>query len=335
MPILLGFSKEDLLRCRFALSPLWETAAAARTLVQPERQVHHLPWLRRVQPDLARLDLTLLLALQPRAGYTPDFLSPPPQGPLTDFEHELAQVHTTPLDQVAHELDRCVRERSGGDASPAVLAAARGLAADPAAALERLTELLGRCWAVLLERHWPRLRDLLDADIAFRARRLAEGGLERLLADLHPWVHWRDGTLQVSTYASDRRDLHGEGLVLMPSAFNWPSVSVMLDPPWQPTLIYPARGVAALWQSPAATPPAALARLIGRTRAKLLLTLAEPASTATLARRYGLSPGTVSEHLTAMRDAGLLSASRIRHQVLYERTPLGIALITTTADETG
>jgi len=129
-----------------------------------------------------------------------------------------------------------------------------------------------------------------------------------------------------ATRASARRDLDGEGLVLMPSAFNWPSVNVLLDPPWQPTLIYPARGVAALWQPPATTPPVALGRLIGRTRAKLLLALAEPASTGTLARRYSLSPGTVFEHLAALRDAGLVSASRARHRVLYERTPLGIAL---------
>ncbi len=85
-------------------------------------------------------------------------------------------------------------------------------------------------------------------------------------------------------------------------------------------------GVAALWQPPATTPPVALGRLIGRTRAKLLLALAEPASTGTLARRYSLSPGTVFEHLAALRDAGLVSASRARHRVLYERTPLGIAL---------
>jgi DNA-binding transcriptional ArsR family regulator len=327
MAILLRFGPEDLLRCRFALSPLWETVAAARTLAQPQGQVHHLPWLRRVQaqPELASLDLAPLHALQPRAGYTPDFLSPPPQGPLTDFAHELERVRATPLDQVARELDRCQRERPG-DGPPAALTMARRLAADPAAALERLTGLLGRCWSVLLAPHWPRLRDLLDADIVFRARHLAEGGLERLFADLHPRVSWRDGTLQVSNRPSERRDLDGEGLVLMPSAFNWPSVSVMLDPPWQPTLIYPARGIAALWQSPAATPPVALARLIGRTRATLLLALAEPGSTTALARRYGLSPGTVSEHLGALRDAGLVSAARVRHQVLYERTPLGIAL---------
>lgn len=325
MATLLRFGPQDLLRCRFALSPLWETMAATRTLVEPPRQVHHLPWLRQVQPDLAHLDLAPLLALQPRIGYTPDFLSPPPEGPLGDFAHELDRVRATPPGQVARELDRCARERRDDDPTRAALA--RALAADPAATLERLTGLLAAAWAVLLEPRWPRLRDLLDADIAFRARRLAEGGLERLFADLHPRVRWQDGTLQVAAHPSDRRDLEGEGLVLMPSIFTWPSVSVMLDPPWQPTLIYPARGIAALWQPPATTPPVALGRLIGRTRARLLLALTEPASTATLARRYGLSPGTVSEHLTALRDAGLLSAARARHQVLYERTPLGIALI--------
>jgi DNA-binding transcriptional ArsR family regulator len=319
----LRFGPQDLLRCRFALSPLWETMAATRTLAEPQRQVHHLPWLRQVQPDLARLDLAPLLALQPRSGYTPDFLSPPPQGPLADFAHELDRVRDTPLDQVARELDRCARERLDHDPTRAALA--RALAADPAAALQRLTGLLAAAWAVLLEPRWPRLRDLLDADIAFRAHHLAEGGLERLFADLHARVRWQDGTLRVAARPSDRRDLDGEGLVLMPSAFSWPAVSVMLDPPWQPTLIYPARGIAALWQPPA-TPPVALGRLIGRTRAKLLLALAEPASTATLARRYNLSAGTVSEHLTALRDGGLVSASRARHQVLYERTPLGIAL---------
>ena len=91
-------------------------------------------------------------------------------------------------------------------------------------------------------------------------------------------------------------------------------------------LIYPARGIAGLWQAPPARPPAALGRLLGRTRAGLLLALAEPASTTTLARRLGQSPAAVSEHLSVLRDAGLLTSHRVRRQVLYERTPLGIAV---------
>ena len=315
MALALRFGPEDLLRCRFALSPLWETMNAIRTLAEPQRHGYHLPWLRRVQPELPRLELAPLLAVQPHRGYTPDFLTPPPQSPLVTIDQELDRVRATPPGEVALELGRTLAEREG--APPAAL---RALLANPAAAPELLSELLERCWRVLLAPYWERIRDLLDGDIAFRARRLADGGLERLFADLDPSIRFDGDTLE------GHRDLAGEGLVLMPSAFIWPGVVLVLDLPWQPTLIYPARGIAGLWQAPAAQPPAALGRLLGRTRAKLLLALAEPASTAVLARRFGQSPSGVSEHLSALRDAGLLSSYRVRHEVIYERTPLGIAV---------
>jgi len=86
------------------------------------------------------------------------------------------------------------------------------------------------------------------------------------------------------------------------------------------------RGYAELWQ-PARTPRSgALARLLGRTRAALLESLAEPASTHTLASRHGFAPSTVSEHLAALHDAGLVIRRRHRHAVLYQRTPLGTEL---------
>lgn len=321
MALALRFGPEDLVRCRFAMSPLWETTNAIRTLAEPQRHGYHLPWLRQVQPQLPRLELAPLVAVQPRHGYTPDFLAPPPQSPLVTIDQELDRVRSTPADVVAVELGRSLAQREG--MPPAAL---RALLADPVAAAERLAELLERCWQVLLAPWWERIRDLLDADIAFRARRLAGGGLERLFADLDPSVRFDGDILEVEGRGEGRRDLAGEGLVLMPSAFVWPGVVLVLDLPWQPTLIYPARGIAGLWQAPATTPPVALGRLLGRTRAKLLLALAEPASTTILARRLGHSPSGVSEHLSALRDAGLLTSYRVRHQVVYERTPLGIAL---------
>jgi DNA-binding transcriptional ArsR family regulator len=321
MALALRFGPEDLLRCRFALSPLWETTNAIRTLAEPQRHGYHLPWLRQVQAELPRLDLAPLLAVQPHHGYTPDFLTPPPQSPMVTIDQELDRVRSTPADEVTLELGRSVAEREGEP--PAAL---RTLLADPAAAPEWLSELLERCWQVLLAPYWERIRDLLDGDIAFRARRLADGGLERLFADLDPSIRFDGDTLEVGGRGEGHRDLAGEGLVLMPSVFIWPGVVLMLDLPWQPTLIYPARGIAGLWQPPATEPPVALGRLLGRTRAKLLVALAEPASTAVLARRFGQSPSGVSEHLSALRDGGLLTSHRDRHQVIYERTPLGIAI---------
>ncbi|WP_442906782.1 ArsR/SmtB family transcription factor [Kitasatospora sp. NBC_01246] len=66
--------------------------------------------------------------------------------------------------------------------------------------------------------------------------------------------------------------------------------------------------------------PDGLARVIGRTRARLLAELDAPASTTELAARTGLSAANVSHHLTALRGAGLAARHRAGRTVLYLRT---------------
>ena len=90
----------------------------------------------------------------------------------------------------------------------------------------------------------------------------------------------------------------------MPSAYLWPHVAAIVEEPWLPAIIYPATGIAGLWQAPAA-PPGALGRLLGRTRALVLTTLDQPLSTTALAAMTGLSPAGVSRHLLALSDAGV------------------------------
>jgi DNA-binding transcriptional ArsR family regulator len=119
--------------------------------------------------------------------------------------------------------------------------------------------------------------------------------------------------------------LRGRGLVLMPSAYIWPRVVAVSDEPWQPAIVYPARGIADLWQQ-APPPPDPLVRLLGRTRALLLARLDQPASTSTLAALHGLSPSGTSGHLTTMRDAGLITGTRHGHEIRYTRTRLGTEL---------
>jgi DNA-binding transcriptional ArsR family regulator len=315
----LHLSPEDLSRIRFAVSPLFETKAAVRTLAAPARRAQHLPWLRAVARAGPPLELAPLLALMPEDGYVPDFLTPPPQGPLAEIGEELERVRATPPEQVAREIGWSLEGRE----TPPALAPLLG---DPAAARDRLCALLAACWERLVEPFWPRLRDVLDGDILFRARRLAQGGVEQVFADLHPLVRFEAGTLSVAKHHELSRDLRGEGVVLLPSAFAWPDAFVVLDPPWQPTLVYPARGVAALWEAPAAGSREALAALVGRSRAALLADLGEARATTALAERHGLAPATVSGHLRALRDAGLVAPRRDGRRVLYQRTPLGYAL---------
>ncbi|MGA8114338.1 MAG: DUF5937 family protein, partial [Actinocatenispora sp.] len=200
--------------------------------------------------------------------------------------------------------------------------------ADPAATVRLLADLLERVWAALVEPDWPRIRALLDADIAYHTRRLAESGLERLFADLHPRLSYADGVLTFRPRRvgwQDHRDLRGAGLVLMPSVLTWPDLVTGFAPPWQPTIVYPARGIGALWQPD--EPSDALRRLLGAGRAGVLVALGTPTSTTALARRLRLAPATVSAHLAVLRDAGLVTGRRYRHEVLYQHTAVADALL--------
>ncbi|NEW74929.1 ArsR/SmtB family transcription factor [Streptomyces rhizosphaericus] len=325
MPLHMQFGTDDLLRCRFAISPLCQTHEAVRTLRRTERHGYHLPWLRRVREALAGLDLSELWLLMPVRGYTPDFLGPPPEVPYAPFEDELARMRATDPAAARRELALSL------ECTPGAAGSARGRAMleDPARAVQRLAEVTEAAWRALVEPDWPRLRALLEADIAYRSRQLAEGGLERLFADLRPALRWTDGTLTIrnSVVPAQTQDLDGRGVLLMPSVFVWPDVISGFVPPWQPTVIYPARGVGGLWREPDAVAADALVRLLGASRAAILAGLEEPASTTALAARHRLAASSVSAHLAVLRGAGLLSSRRQGHQVLYERTPLGMALV--------
>src|SRR5215467_7918354 len=229
-------------------------AGAARAVAAPVPPA----WLDSVRPDLGKLDLRALLALSPRSGWAPDFLNPVPAGPGTTIADQLAQVRATPPEQVAAEVERSLTERD----VPAPDAAWR-LLDDPAATRAMLADLLEHCWQLLMAPHWPRLRDLLDADLAFRTQTLADYGLQRVLGDLHPKARWTGRAIVIDHTPAARRHLRGSGLLLIPSVFAWPDVCAVTDPPARPTLVYPARGIAELWQ-PARTPHSdALARLLG------------------------------------------------------------------------
>ncbi|MFY7067788.1 DUF5937 family protein [Nocardiopsis changdeensis] len=321
----LVFSHDDLLRCRFAVSPLWEATAAVRLLGEPHRGT-----LRRLWPAAIRerngtdLGLDPLPLLSPRPGYTPDFLTPPPPGPSADLEDELEALLTTPPEQVAVELRQCLL-----DPRRALPESVTGpLLADPEATLERIVRAVRRAWEALVAPHWPRARALLEADVSLRARTVAEGGLREVIAAVAPDARWRGRVLHLPDPAQGERTLDGRGLVLMPSVFMWPETVAKTEEPWQPTLFYPVHGVGRLWE---AEPPApagdALARLLGGTRARLLTVLAEPSTTTVLARAHGWSPATVSEHLSVLRAAGLVRSWRVGRRVFYTRTPAGDTLL--------
>ncbi|XVQ07759.1 winged helix-turn-helix domain-containing protein [Spirillospora sp. CA-255316] len=320
---------EDLLHSRFALSPLFELNCLLRAL---DGLPGRLPaaWSARLRPDFAdlraRTPLDAVLALHsPRQGAT--FTSPPPRlGLAQTIEDDLRQVRATPLDLARREIARSLAHRPAPTAP-----AAAALARDDVVTV--IADTLHTAWNRLLAPRWPQLRALCERDVLHRAGRLGHGGWEAALDDLHTGVRWRDRGIELHVLAEETITLGGRGLLLIPSALLGPRVAAHTEAPWPHALLYPARGTAVLWQTPARTPPGALAGLLGRTRARVLLALDEPAGTTQLARSLGIAVGAAGDHLAVLRRAGLADRARSGRTVLYRRTPLGDALARTHTDD--
>ncbi|MGI5521247.1 DUF5937 family protein [Micromonospora sp. CA-259024] len=306
---------------RFAISPLWEVIASVRIVKQPHRFPEHLPWCGRVRPRLAGLDWRLLADLvQMPTLVIPTFVCPPPTTSQPALDVELATLAATPPEAVRAGLDALPGPRSSRLAA---------LYAEPAAELTRLTETIRAYADAAIGPYWPRMRTLLEREVLLGARRMATDGVHGLLNHLDPYVRLEAETLRVDHIAvAGTARLDGRGLLLVPSVFTGPRVWSNFGSPGQPVLRYPARAVATLWERDPAPQGQGLARVLGRTRATLLHELAVPTSTLELADRCGLTSGTVSQHLGALRDAGLVSAHRAGRFVLYARTTAGEALIT-------
>lgn len=311
------FTPGDVARIRLACSPVFELVLSLIVLRVPARHALHLRWVRWARPRLAGIDLSEVFALVPVRGITADFLSPPPSSPAAELADELALIRSSDPDRIMADV---------ADVAGVPAKIQHRLAEDPRAAAGRLADTLQTYWDLVLQEHWPRMQTLLQADVLWRATRLAEGGAELLFSDLADTIVWHGDRLTAEDSWSYTGSLSGEGLLLMPSVMGWPTVRKMVAP-YQPSIIYPTRAVATMWETGAPATPQALAALIGRSRAALLIALDEPASTTTLARRLDLTAGGVSQHLAVLHANGLVTRARAGGSVLYHRTLRGDSLV--------
>ncbi|MGW1894386.1 helix-turn-helix domain-containing protein [Streptomyces sp. NPDC002004] len=320
----LVFSVRDLAQMRFAISPMWQVGPGFRLLRSGSAHPVHRIWAEQVRPRVAAagLDRGWLAELIPSSGYVPDFLNPTPSGPAPTLTAELDGVLASRADRVRHDLDRLGAEQGG------LGPRCRALHARPGDRLPRVAEEIRAYWDVALAPYWARIRAVLDADVSHRARQVAERGAAHLLNELHASLSWDDDTLRLlRRHGALSRRTAGQGLLLIPSVFTGRDVLTRVTPPDPPQLAYTARGVGTLWESPTTGAANALAAVLGRSRTLLLAELDTPASTTELSRRTGLSPAGVSQNLTALRDAGLVSAHRAGRSVLYARTSVAESVL--------
>ncbi|ADB32956.1 transcriptional regulator, ArsR family [Kribbella flavida DSM 17836] len=164
--------------------------------------------------------------------------------------------------------------------------------------------------------------------LAARTQDLADGGINQLMNNLHPWISWHPPMITIDAPGSappgEPRRCGGRGIILTPSVFAT-AVQYCLDGAGElpSLLIFP---ITPSGEQPVRPGPG-LEQLLGRKRAAILALLArEQLCTSDLARRCAISPGAVSEHTRILRDAGLITTDRSR-LAMHRITPAGSTLI--------
>ncbi|MEV6168064.1 winged helix-turn-helix domain-containing protein [Streptomyces sp. NPDC051954] len=315
------FSSEDLGRVRLASAPdpAWEMLLSLHALGGSPDHVVFGPW-RATALNPLDPSISLLRGLTPPRGYSPDFLTP---GAGTTLETAVDAVMSVGRTRLRSELALLPARRH---TAPWM----RRLAQGEPEAMRRLGGAVRRYHQRVLARPWPRIRAVIEGERALRARDLLDGGVERLLGNIHPLARWEPPVLRVDYPVHQDLALNGRGLTLIPSYFCWGRPITLRDADLNPVLVYPAnRSLQLLTEDPATPQLTALVRLLGRTRAAVLEEIATSNGTTggELARRLGISAASVSEHAATMRDANLIISQRVTNTVWHTLSPLGQALL--------
>ncbi|MFD7499072.1 ArsR/SmtB family transcription factor [Streptomyces sp. NPDC059832] len=280
---------------------------------------------------------SLLGSLVPASGWAPDFLTPGPDhaSPTTGA---FDAIRATPRRRLAADL----RRLSSHHRLPAWT---QLLADGDRETLDAVADTLAAYYDAAVTPFVDRVRAVLDADRACRVHTMARLGVGAVLAGLHPQMRWQEPVLELPGPPGQGQinfHLEGRGLLLSAHIFCGSRPRALLNDVGTPVLVY-----APAWNphggnlvaEPADTRPrtsTALATLLGRTRAAVLEALASPAghTTKQLAQSLGISPASASEHVTALRAAGLVTSLRQANTVRHTITALGAGLISTATGTT-
>jgi DNA-binding transcriptional ArsR family regulator len=318
------FSPEDVTRLRVAAEPdpLWETVLSLFRIRRGDGPLALRQWRRRAIERSTTATLQMLMPLTP-GGYFPDFLNPAES--RQGFEAGLDAVLSTPRQRLRGEMDLLSAQ------SKSLPSWACRLADGDIETMTRLGDALRTYHRTVIAPHWPEMRAQVESDRAKRARALLDGGFEGLINSFHPMMRWRSPVLEVAVPYDDTMHLDGRGLLMIPSYLSWGDPDKLKDPALPPVLVYPVEHDLRL-SARSRDCGTSLANLIGPTRAAILETIQSGSSTTELARRVGVSAGSVSQHTAVMRDAGLILTARVGKAVIHTLTPTGVAVLNASVD---
>ncbi|MFC5027618.1 winged helix-turn-helix transcriptional regulator [Streptomyces sp. So13.3] len=307
-------------RTRIAMSPLWD-AFCSLHLTKPGREPSwpYRKWVGRARHVLASDDRTgpLRALLNGPLGF-PDFMLPRPLG-TGSVEAELDVLRATTRETVQLQI-----AEHFPDGLPELY---RPYLDDPRRACGELADAYAAYWYAVLEPHWPVMRRLVEDEVLIRARTFATEGVDALFAGLEARARWNPPVLELTKHIEADYRAGERSLLLVPLVFAEGCRLYSTDDPGVMAVSFQARGAGALRDEPEERTDDRLGALLGRGRATVLRELAAPLTTAGLADRLGLAPSTVSEHLSVLAEADVVSRHRVGRSVYYQLTDTGRALL--------
>lgn len=309
------FTDRDLARTHVAPQPdpLWETVLSLHRLRGPEPVFGQ--WRDWARSRVALPQFRLLCGLVPTRGNFPDFLTPPDTAP--DLGDGLEVLRRTPATSLRHDLEYCGRDR-------ALPPWTKALAQGERTVVDLVADAVRGVHDTVVAPKWNHIEADIEADQQLRARAFLAGGVAGLLCSFAPTLTFDGRTLCAAYPAEKDVHLNGRGLRLIPSYFCWGKPVVLSDTDLMPVLVYPVER-RHTWL---ARRPGSLANLLGKTRARVLAAVEHgPVSTSELAQRLGIATSSASEHLTVLRESGLVRCHRQANTTLHSLTPLGAALL--------
>lgn len=319
------FTPQDLGRVRLVgePDPLWELVLSVAQIGRPgltgsAQRRWQVSAQQATSAGLPARAREVLGTLVPAKGNFPDFLTP--RAASDGFEAGLAAMRSLPRAALRTDLATAMADRRG------VPRWVRSLAeADPDA--RTLLDLaLREYFKAVVQPHWPVIRRHVLGDRSARTG-LAADGVDRLLAGISPNVRWNWPVLEADYPCDQSVDLAGRGLVLIPSFFCDQVPVTFIDPDLPPVLVYQATPPREYTGERGIDDVPALVKVLGRTRAHILVALDRPGSTTELANRIDMSIASASHHVGLLRDAGLVHTTRTGIEVSHQLTRLGRNLL--------
>lgn len=192
---------------------------------------------------------------------------------------------------------------------------------DPPGVRGWMRRFLEDCEEAFFADAWSRLCHQLAADARHKTELLRHRGLSEALAAVSPVVTLDEaaGRIVVDKLLEGRTSVQGGGLLLVPTSFGWPHLSVLHRAGWQPVLHYPVG-------SPDPASPPSVEQLTLRmtalshpVRMRICRYLARSAyTTSELAQVQGMTAPEISRHLAVLKKAGLVTTRRRGRYVLHQ-----------------